>query len=172
MLTVEDNKKFDWRNISLADCLKGNAMDTHYTAKIYYKLLEELQTKKLETLYERLISPATMIFRDMEYDGLLIDQKKLQELKADILAKLQTLEGKLKACKGLPPDINFSSSHHLVLTLFSLEREAAGEWTINEQYGFGLYPFAKTDKGQPQTNEETMVQLRDMVNEEYRRRTK
>lgn len=172
MLTVEDNKKFDWRSISLVDCLKGNAMDTHYTIKIYYKLLEELQDKKIEGLYEKLISPATVIFRDMEYDGLLIDQQKLQEIKTAILSKLQILDGNLKSCKGLPPDINFSSSHHLILTLFSLQKDTAGEWIINEQYGFGLYPFAKTDKGQPQTNEETMVQLREMVNEEYRRRTK
>lgn len=170
MLTVEDNKKFDWRAIPLADCMKGNAMDTHYTAKIYYKLLEELKDKKLERLYERLISPATTIFRDMEYEGLLIDTNKLAQLKRDILAKLEILSANLKSCPGLPPDINLSSSHHLVLALFSLEKDDKNEWNINEQYGFGLYPFAKTEKGQPQTNEETLVQLRDMVNEEYNRR--
>lgn len=171
MLTVDNNKKFDWANISLADCLKGNAMDAHYTAKIYAKLLEELQEKKLEKLYENLISPATVIFRDMEYDGILIDQEKLQQLKGNMEAKLGAIKSDMLSCNGLPSNPNFSSSQDLIKILYSLERDKeTKEWQVSNDFGFGLYPFSKTDKDQPQTNEETLVQLKELVDKEYLKR--
>ena len=35
MLTVRNGKKFDWANISLVDCVRGNAMDAHFTLKVF-----------------------------------------------------------------------------------------------------------------------------------------
>lgn len=169
MLTVDKNNKFDWKNIPLADCMKGNAMDAHYTAKIYHHLLEELQTKKLEKLYENLISPATSIFAEMEFDGLLIDQEKLKTLNYEIAKKINDLSLELLSCKFLPDNPNFNSNSDLVKILFSLEK-VDGEWMVSDTIGFGLYPFSKTDKGQPQTNEETLVKLKEMVDREYKRR--
>lgn len=170
MLTVDNNKKFDWKNIPLEECLHGNAMDAHYTAKIYAHLLEELQTKKLEKLYENLISPATSIFAEMEFDGLLIDQEKLKSLKHDIEKKINDLSAGLLSCKFLPENPNFNSNNDLVKILFSLEKGENGEWEVSDKFGFGLYPFSKTDKGQPQTNEETLVKIKEMVDREYSRR--
>lgn len=169
MLTVED-KKFDWKTIPLEDCLKGNALDAHYTIKIYQKLLEELREKNLETLYAKLISPVTPILIKMEYDGLLVDQKELASLKSQILAKLALLEDQLKKSDGLPPEVNFSSSHDLIQILYSLKKNENKEWVVNDQYGFGLYPFSRTETEQPQTNEDTLVVLQEMVEEEFARR--
>ena len=44
MLTVND-KNFDWANIPLGDCLHGNAMDTHFTLRLFHAL-EELLTRR------------------------------------------------------------------------------------------------------------------------------
>ena len=170
MLTVDDNKNFDWKAISLKDCLEGNAMDTHYTGKIYFKLLEELRAKGLEKLYDKLISPATIVFRDLEYEGMLIDPIKLQQLKLQIETKITELTEKLNASEGIPPGANFNSSHDLVKILFSLEKNENKEWVINEQFGFGLYPTSKTSTGQPQTNVESMTELKDLVDKEFSRR--
>ena len=170
MLTVEDNKKFDWKAISLTDCLQGNAMDTHYTGKIYFKLLEELRAKGLEKLYDKLISPATILFRDLEYEGLLIDTKKLADLDSKINWKINELAVKLNTSKGIPPGANFNSSHDLVKILFSLERNEEKEWVVNADYGFQLYPISRTATGQPQTNEESMTALKELVDKEYVKR--
>jgi DNA polymerase I-like protein with 3'-5' exonuclease and polymerase domains len=171
MLTVEDAKKFDWKTIPLADCLKGNAMDTFYTIRVFHKLLDMLKEKKLDRLYERLISPSIPVFRDMEYEGLLIDTNKLAELKEKIKAKITLLEENLRKSKGLPPNSNLNSDQHLVRILFSLvKNKKTKEWDVDPEYGFGLYPFNITDAGQPQTNDETLVMLRDMIDEEYVKR--
>lgn len=170
MLTVEKSKKFDWKNIPLEECLVGNALDAHYTAKIYHHLLEELQSKKLEKLYEYLIAPATAIFAEMEFDGLLIDQEKLETLKYEISKKMYNLSLDLLSCNYLPDDPNFNSNTDLVKILFSIEKDDNGDWQVSETIGFGLYPFSKTDKGQPQTNEETLVKVKEMVDREYKER--
>jgi DNA polymerase I-like protein with 3'-5' exonuclease and polymerase domains len=90
MLTVE-GKKFDWKNIPLIQCVEGNAKDTYATAKVYAKLLEEVRAKKLEKLYDKLISPLTVAFRDMEFEGLLIDEDKLNELDIELQKRLRWL---------------------------------------------------------------------------------
>lgn len=170
MLTVSEGNKFDWTKIPLEDCLKGNALDAHYTIKIYQHLLEELQAKNLEVLYEKLISPVTPILMEMEYNGMHIDQEELANLKAAILKKLEDLTERLNKSEGLPPGANFSSSHDLIKILFSLERNKEKEWIVDQNYGFGLYPFATTDKGQPQTTDEVITSLQEMVEQEYSRR--
>lgn len=168
MLTVEDNNKFDWRSISLMDCLKGNAMDTHYTIKIFNKLMEDLEEKKLTKLFEKLISPAIPVFRDMEYEGFLIDVDELNKLKAEISGKLANIEKQLIDSKYIPEGINLNSGQQLVQVLFSMvKNKKTKEWEIDRDFGFGLYPFQMTEKGQPQTSEEVLIQLKEMVDEEY-----
>jgi DNA polymerase I-like protein with 3'-5' exonuclease and polymerase domains len=171
MLTVDNAKKFDWKKIPLDDCMEGNALDAFYTIKIYKHLLEELKKKNLEGLFEKLISPSIPIFRDMEYDGLLIDTKKLAELKEKIQEKLKMFEHNLTKSEGVPSDANFGSDRDLIKILYSLDKDPeTKEWIISDAFGFQLYPFNKTDKGQPQTNDETLVLMRDMIEKEYSRR--
>ena len=92
MLTVDKSTKFDWKNIPFVQCSEGNAMDTYFTLKVYGRLLEELQGKGLETLYEKLISPLTIAFRDIEFDGLLIDEDKVASLKSELETKFEEAE--------------------------------------------------------------------------------
>jgi DNA polymerase I-like protein with 3'-5' exonuclease and polymerase domains len=137
---------------------------------VYGKLLKEVQEKKLEKLYEKLISPLSVVFRDIEYEGMLIDENKLQELKVQLGDMIVENRETLLKSDRVPPGMNLSSNEQLCLLLFSLQKDAEGEWVINDEYGFGLYPFEYTNKGQPSTNMETLTKIKSMVEEEYVKR--
>ena len=166
MLTVE-GKKFDWKNIPLNFCVEGNAKDTYGTARVYHKLLQELEERKLGKLYERLIAPLTMAFRDMEYEGLLIDQDKLEELGTQLDDRIEKAERALRDAADLDDEINLNSTKDLIKIIFSLEKkEKEKEYTVVEDFGLGLYPVQFTKKGAPSTNEETLVKVAELVAEE------
>jgi len=169
MLTV-DGKKFDWKNIPLMQCADGNAKDTYATAKVYAKLLEEVRQKKLEKLYEKLISPLTIAFRDMEYAGLLIDEDKLNELDVELEEKIRLADIALREAAGLGEEDNLNSTAQLVNIIYSFKKDEKGEWVQVDDFGLGLYPFDFTKKGAPSTNEETLTKVKIMVEEEYSRR--
>jgi len=169
MLTV-DGKKFDWKNIPLMQCADGNAKDTYATAKVYAKLLDEVRQKKLEKLYEKLISPLTTAFRDMEYEGLLIDEDKLNELDVELEEKIRLADIALREAAGLGEEDNLNSTAQLVNIIYSFKKDEKGEWVQVDDFGLGLYPFDFTKKGAPSTNEETLTKVKIMVEEEYSRR--
>jgi DNA polymerase I-like protein with 3'-5' exonuclease and polymerase domains len=140
MLTVE-GKKFDWKNIPLIQCVEGNAKDTYATAKVYAKLLEEVRQKKLEKLYDKLIAPLTIAFRDMEFEGLLIDEDKMNELDQQLQEKIKLADIALRAAAGLEEDANLNSTNQLVKIIYSFEKNDDGEWIQVDDFGLGLVSF-------------------------------
>jgi DNA polymerase I-like protein with 3'-5' exonuclease and polymerase domains len=166
MLTVE-GKNFDWKNIPLIQCADGNAKDTYATAKVYAKLLDEVRQKKLEKLYEKLIAPLTVAFLDMEYEGLLIDEDKLNQLDVELQEKIKLADIALREAAGLEEGTNLNSTNQLVKVIYSFEKDEKGEWIQVEDFGLGLYPFEFTKKGAPSTNEETLTKVKSMVEEEF-----
>jgi hypothetical protein len=170
MLTVPNGKKFDWVNIPLDECLRGNAIDSYYTARIYGKLIQEIRAKGLEKLYEKIIAPVSTIFRDMEYEGILIDENQLKILKDQITSKLNDITNRMLSVEGVPEG-SALTGNNLITILYSLKKDKEKkQWVIDESSGFQLYPFAMTDKGQPQTDEEALVKLKEMVDREFLRR--
>tara|TARA_R110000782_G_scaffold184388_2_gene274709 strand:+ start:79026 stop:79559 length:534 start_codon:yes stop_codon:yes gene_type:complete len=170
MLTVENNTKFDWANIEMMPCLRGNAMDTYYTVKVYAKLIEEIQEKSLENLYLNLISPLSVVFRDIEFEGMLIDTDKLVEIKAELEEKIREVKVFLMDSPRIPKDANLASNQQLCQILFSLVKNNEKDWEVNDEFGFGLYPFAYTSKGQPATNDESLMKMKELVDKEYVKR--
>lgn len=169
MLKVE-GVKFDWKNIPLGSCLEGNALDAYYTAKIYGKLLEEVQNKNLEKLYEKLISPISSVFAEMEYSGMYIDEVELEKLGKELEALIQSQKDLLLKSDRIPEGMKLSG-HDLLKILFSLEKDKDDKWEqITPNIGFGLYPLERTKTGQPATSEEVMDKISDMVTEEFIRR--
>jgi DNA polymerase I-like protein with 3'-5' exonuclease and polymerase domains len=166
MLTVE-GKTFDWKNIPLIQCVEGNAKDTYATAKVYVKLLEEVRQKKLEKLYDKLIAPLTVAFRDMEFEGLLIDENKLNELDLELQEKIKLADVALREAAGLEEGTNLNSTHQLVKVIYSFEKNDEGQWIQVDDFGLGLYPFEFTKKNAPSTNEETLTKVKAMVEEEF-----
>jgi|TARA_S200002703_G_scaffold153135_1_gene154335 DNA polymerase I-like protein with 3'-5' exonuclease and polymerase domains len=167
MLTVE-GKKFDWKNIPLNFCVEGNAKDTYGTARVYHKLLQELEERKLGKLYEKLIAPLTMAFRDIEFEGLEIDEGKLEELGVELQDKIVKAERALREAADLDDEINLNSTKDLIKVIFSLERnKETKKYEVLEDFGLGLYPVEFTKKGAPSTNVETLVKVGQMVEEEF-----
>lgn len=170
MLTVVD-QNFNWKDIGLTHCIQGNAMDTHYTAKIFHELYKLVDKEGLIPLYQHLIVPLISIFKEMEIDGLIIDQGKLQELKSQLEEKIREAESSLKVSDLVPDEINLNSNQQLCKVLFSLEKDKeSGQYVRVEDVGFGLYPFEFTGKDQPSTSAETLEKVKDMVFEEYMKR--
>ena len=158
MLSVKNATKFDFKNIPLMDCVEGNAKDTNVTARVYVKLLHEVREKKLEGLYEKLISPLAIAFRDIEYEGLLIDVEKLDQLDLELKDKIKIADRDLR---------NLNSTTQLISVIYSFAKSESGEWLQSEDIGLGLYPFEFTKKGAPSTNEETLSKVKNMVEEEF-----
>lgn len=174
MLTISNPNNFDWKNISLKDCLDGNSADTHFTAKVYAKLLDEIQDRGLEKLYEKLISPLTTVFRDIELTGIDVDPVRLAELKDELEIAIAETKIHLMDSPLIPPEINLASNLDLCKVLFSIEKEKDVDgdpvWNIIEDIGFGLYPFKYTGKGAPTTDAEVIKKMHEMVEEEYVKR--
>lgn len=168
MLTVE-GKNFDWKNIGLAECLRGNAIDSYFTLKIYHKLRKEIESLGLVKLYDKLIAPLTVLFRDLESDGILIDPAKLASLKKDIGSAMSRIESEVKSLDRIPPECNLASNDDLIKIFYSLRKSKEG-WVLDDSYGYGLYPPSRTKAGQPQTDEETLKTLKDLIDEEVVRR--
>ena len=166
MLTVE-GKNFDWKNIPLLQCAEGNAKDTYATAKVYVKLLDEVRQKGLEKLYDKLIAPLSVAFMDMEYEGLLIDEDKLNQLDSELQNKISSSDAALREAAGLESGTNLNSTNQLIKVIYSFEKNEEGEWIQVEDFGLGLYPFEFTKKGAPSTNEETLIKVKSMVEEEF-----
>ena len=166
MLTVE-GKNFDWKNIPLLQCADGNAKDTYATAKVYVKLLDEVRQKGLEKLYDKLIAPLSVAFRDMEYEGLLIDEDKLNQLDSELQNKIASSDAALREAAGLESGTNLNSTNQLIKVIYSFDKNDDGEWVQVEDFGLGLYPFEFTKKGAPSTNEETLTKVKSMVEEEF-----
>ena len=119
MLTVDKKtlKGLDkyFKEISLVDCLYGNAMDAYFTNKIFHKLKGLLEEKgQLSPLYDKLIQPVAEIFAEIEYNGMEIEEENLVELEAQLKRKLFDMEDEIYAFKEVPGDCNINSSEDIV----------------------------------------------------------
>lgn len=169
MLTV-NNKNVDWVNIPLAACVFGNCCDTYATLRIYEILLEKLEDLKMVNVYENLLMPAIPVFRDIELEGMYIDEKVLDTLGKKLNDDVFKHEEELYNHPHVKNTCNFKSTHDMVEILYSARKGDDGEWIVDPSTGFSLYPPGKTDKGQPSTSEESLTLLHTFIEEEIARR--
>lgn len=159
MLTVEDNKKFDWKNINLYDCLLGNVMDAIYTERIYEVLLKQIKGTPLEKLYDNVLEPAFNIFTDIELDGMLIDQEKLGVLEKQIQENIDVVKAKILSDPKIIGDINLNSTKQLGSLLYYGEG------------GYKLCPPDVTEKGEPSVSASTLQILKSIIEIELAKRS-
>lgn len=167
MLTVT-NSKVDWVNMPLAECARGNALDSYFTLKVFDKLYQEMEELEMVETYEHLMVPAMNIFKDIEVRGLEISTDTLNELGQGLKQKIGETQTKLKDQIG--SDVNFKSNDDIAKVLFSLEHVGA-DWNRVDDFGFGLYPPIKTaKKNSPSTSAEALELLLDQIETEIERR--
>lgn len=160
MLTVGDNKKFDWANIPLNDCLLGNAMDTHFTLKLFHLLEEKLKEQGCWDVMEKLLSPVLPVFSKMEYDGLDVATEELDSVGKSLDKQQMIAEDDLLMHEHVFKGANVQSTADLRKILFT------------DEEGFALYPPKKTAKGVPSTDKATLDELLEFINDELAERQK
>lgn len=119
-----------------------NALDTYYTRKLYFKFIKEIkQDPALYKFYKLVMMPAVRIFRNIEYNGVYINEGKLDEVEQYLKQKLKKLEKELESHKK---GVNWNSPQQVAEFLFK---------------DLGLNPLEKTPTGKLSTSEFVMKQL-------------
>ena len=159
MLTVSDGRKINWALMPLNEMAIGNVTDSYFTLELYYILKDKLKELGLESHYETLLCPLTIILAEVEYNGMLIDKSKLDEIGPNLKRESDEAKDKLYAFKQVRKEDKVSSPKDLV-QIFYLRDD-----------GFKLYPPFKTKKtNQPQTDKDTLETLETMIEEELEQR--
>jgi len=160
MLTIKNPKTFDWANMSLHDCCEGNAMDSHFTLRLF-NLLEgkiEEEMPSVIPLLENVLSPANEIFSDMEYNGLDVAPDKLDDVGRELRIDTVNQMDDLYVFSEVETGDNLSSMNDLREVLYTREG------------GFELYPPDKTAKGIPSVSAPTLKIILEDVSEELSNR--
>lgn len=158
MLTIDNPGKFDWANMSLEDCCRGNAMDAYFTRKLYDVVVEKLEDDASFKLIKQVVMPSLETFAEMEYNGLDVDTSRLQEVGKQLRDLNVDQEDKLYSCKGVKKTDNMSSNNDLIEILYTRED------------GMGLYPPDRTGKEKPSVAAATLKLLVEHIEEELAKR--
>lgn len=158
MLTVRDSTKFDWENIPLPDCLHGNAMDSHYTLKVFNVLVEKLKDIGVLNFYENVLAPANIVFTEPEYEGLRVSPDKLKSVGKELKDTTMDIHDSLYDYSQITKLTNLSSTKDLISVLYT------------DESGFALYPPDNTDKGKPSVNKPTLEILLSQIKQELNSR--
>jgi DNA polymerase I len=160
MLTITNPKTFDWENMPLADCCEGNAMDTHFTYKLYELLEEKLREEKVWKFLENVVMPSMEIFAVMEYTGIHVDRSRLGDVGHFLMKRNMDLEEELRSADCVNDTDNLSSNNDLQKIFYT------------EEGGLELYPPDRTAKGAPSCSADTFKIIQEQISEELERRAK
>ena len=155
MLSVREGEahKKDWANTPLPELVKGNAMDTFYTLRIFRELEGELDKLDANKINDLVYAPLTNIFAKVEREGMEVDLGELENVKKNLDKTIIDIEDKLYAIPEVRPSDNLSSTLDLRKVLYSEE-------------GFGFYAPKFTGKELPSTDKETLEELLSQIEEE------
>ena len=158
MLTIKNPKTFDWANMALSDCCEGNAADSYFTLKLFNLIEDMIKELGMEKLLTLLIMPSLSTFSEMEYEGMLVSEKKLSEVGRQLRVANIEEEDSLYGFDQVKTSDNLSSNLDLIEILYT--REGA----------FELYPPDRTGKGSPSVAAPTLKLLLEHIEEELKRR--
>jgi DNA polymerase I-like protein with 3'-5' exonuclease and polymerase domains len=158
MLTVNNPKTFDWANMSLSDCLEGNAADSYFTLKIFDLIFDKLKEMRMGPILTELIMPALPMFVEMEHRGMEVSEDQLQVVGKQLRHMNIHEEDLLYSFDEVQSEDNLSSNNDLIEILYT--RETA----------FELYPPDRTAKGTPSVSAPTLKLLLSQIEEELKKR--
>lgn len=171
MLTVTENK-FDWENIPLTDCVKGNALDAYITEKIFHILEYKLKDNGTYKLYEKLLSPLIDKFVQMEYEGMLISKDALEKVEKEIKVKIEAVEDNIYVLGCVKKTDNIDSTKDLKSILFGLihthetkSLRDTEKTLFEDKSRLNLYPPKITDKDNFSTDAEALDILLEFITE-------
>tara|TARA_R110000824_G_scaffold58612_2_gene158308 strand:- start:1497 stop:1976 length:480 start_codon:yes stop_codon:yes gene_type:complete len=158
MLTISNPRTFDWANMPLADCCEGNAADSYFTLKLFNLIEEKIKELGMEKIVSRLIMPSLSPFAEMEYEGMLVSEPKLNEVGRELTYANIEEEDQLYVFDEVKTTDNLSSNGDLIEILYTREE------------GFQMYPPDRTTKGSPSVSAPTLKLLLTQIEEELENR--
>jgi len=158
MLTIHNPRTFDWANMSLSDCCEGNAADAYFTLKLFNLIEEKIRELGMEGLITKLIMPSLSTFSEMEYEGMLVSEDKLEEVGRHLRVSNIDEEDALYGFEEVKTSDNMASNNDLIEILYT--REDA----------FEMYPPDRTAKGTASVSAPTLKLLLEHIEEELKRR--
>ena len=159
MLTITNPKTFDWANMALSDCCEGNAMDAHFTLKLFDLVEERLSDIGVLPFVEKILPDALQVFADMEHGGLLVSTEKLARLERDPYELTLNQEDSLYMFNEIKKTDNLASNKNLIDIFYTRED------------GFEFYPPDKTASGSPSVSAPTLKVLREQISAELIKRS-
>jgi DNA polymerase I-like protein with 3'-5' exonuclease and polymerase domains len=162
MLTVTD-KNFDWENIPLEDCIRGNCMDTFYTLKVYELMYADIEDSPMEGYYNEVLCPLNESFSEATFLGIPVDEYELKRLEVEIDEKIQEAKRTIYGTRNIRDDDNLNSTTDLARILYF--RDPLGDLEVQED-SFNLVPPGLTPKGGPSTDANCVDFILDNVEKE------
>ncbi len=146
-------KRAHFGHVPIDEAATYGAYDSLQTLKLKHILEKKLNNEpKLKKLFEEIDMPFHNILRTMEFHGIAVDIKTIQELNKKIEAKNEAIEKKLLAtiedlAPGKLPNLNLNAPRQIEVLLFDI---------------LGLTPIKKSSKGSRSTDQEVLLKLRDI----------
>ncbi len=82
---------------SLKDLAEYLARDVYYTRKLYFTLIKELKKdSRLLDFYRHVMVPVMMVYRDIEYNGIYLDENQMDKVEIRLTKQLKDSYQKLK----------------------------------------------------------------------------
>lgn len=148
------------RNTSLVPIrrlLAYNAGDSAYTRRLDSMFMKRMDESE-QWYYNRVHMPIARAYEEIERNGLYVDLTRLNQMEEDVRGKLELSLVKLNKIAGR--EINWNSPVQIASLLFG---------------DLGLTPTVLTDKGNPSTGEEALIDIDHPITkalEEYRNHEK
>lgn len=138
----EDVKLKTGERGTIEEHCKYLAHDLYYTRKLRFTLGKELaKDPSVQRVFEQLLMPCASLYVDIEYNGVPIDTKRMDEVGEYLLGKIDEAEKELKKYG----DINWGSPKQVAELLFVKLK---------------LHCPEKTKNGAPSTSESALNQIR------------
>jgi DNA polymerase I len=115
-VTGKGKAQISFAEVSIDRATEYSCEDADVTLRLHEKFLPELKTKQVEKLYEEVEVPLVQILADMEFQGVLVDEKKLQKMSEALLEESAEVESKIYECAG--ETFNIASPKQLSHILF------------------------------------------------------
>lgn len=163
MLTIKNPENYDWENIPLEDCIRGNCMDTFYTLKVYELMMADIEDSPMEIYYNKVLSPLNEIFSEATYGGIPVDEGELNRLEEEIDKKIEEAKKSIYLTRVVRSDDNINSTANLARILYF--KNPLGDLELNED-SFNLVPPGVTPKEGPSTDAACVKFILDNVEKE------
>ncbi len=111
--TLEEWKEAKYRDM----VMMYNGADADYTLRLTQDLQAEMVEDGVDKVHDDILVPASIHFIRLKEDGLLVDQEYHDQLGAEWLLEIQSIEAKLRSFPGAE-EMNFRSTKQVKAYLF------------------------------------------------------